>query len=489
MSRLISFEFHTPLPFTVTLNAGELECLEAVRVLPGRRMVCRARWRGNEVFAKLFAPNTRARADWQREHGNYHQLREAGVIMPELLHAQQQARPACAVLLYKSLAPASTAKQLWERADEPGREALLSRLVETVAAHHAAGVVQDDPHLENFIISEDALYSLDAGGFAIVGGSPGVRRALDNLGLLFAQLPVEYDAYAETMLARYRCAGRGIHPADCGTPPVAEVAELGAAIRAQRQRRLQKFGKKVMRECSAFIERRSWRHKLLVARRHASAGLWRYLDEPERAFARDEHYLKRGNSSTVTGLELENTRLVFKRYNLKNFWHRLRRCWRPTRAAHSWMNANLLVFLEIPTAEPVAMLENRFGPLRGRGYFCMRHVAGIDLLEYMNSPLIAEADKQRMSVSVAGLFRRLASNKIAHGDMKATNIIIENGAPVLIDLDAMQLHTKPATFNTAFQRDLERFFHNWHASPELHGMFARAFAAADFPAGLRIPEL
>lgn len=481
MSRPIGFDFHTPLPFKVILNSGELECVEAVRVLTGRRMVCRARWHGDEVFAKLFAPNSHAASDWRAEHGNYHRLREAGVSMPDLLHAQQQASPECAVLVYRSLAPAPTAKQLWTDLDESGREPLLRRLVQTLAMHHAAGVIQDDPHLENFMVADERLYSLDAGGFAILGGPPEPYRALDNLGLLFAQLPVEYDKYAIPMLAAYREAGG----------PAGEVppAQLSAAIGTQRKRRLEKFRKKIMRECSAFIERHSWGHKLMVARQYASAGVWRYLDDPERAFADGERYLKSGNSATVTGFEVDDIGLVVKRYNLKDFGHRLRRCWRPSRAACSWRNANLLRFLEIATAEPVAMLETRFGPFRGRAYFFMRHVVGVDLFAYMTSALIAEADKQAMSAAVACLFRRLASNKIAHGDMKASNIIVENGKPVLIDLDAMQLHGKAAKFIPAFQRDLDRFFQNWNEHAETHAMFARAFESDQLPDGLRIPAL
>ena len=48
-----------PGPFTLLLDAQyteakRLECIEVVRVIPGKRLVCRAEWQGKSVFAKLY---------------------------------------------------------------------------------------------------------------------------------------------------------------------------------------------------------------------------------------------------------------------------------------------------------------------------------------------------------------------------------------------------------------------------------------------------
>ncbi|MDH3934294.1 MAG: hypothetical protein OEU62_03955, partial [Gammaproteobacteria bacterium] len=48
-----------PEPFLLALDgqAGEsalLRCQEVVRAMPGKRLVCRGEWRGEDVFIKLY---------------------------------------------------------------------------------------------------------------------------------------------------------------------------------------------------------------------------------------------------------------------------------------------------------------------------------------------------------------------------------------------------------------------------------------------------
>ena len=47
-------------------------------------------------------------------------------------------------------------------------------------------------------------------------------------------------------------------------------------------------------------------------------------------------------------------------------------------ASVSWANTLRLEFLGINTLKPVALIEERFGPLRGRAYFNSRYLGGDD---------------------------------------------------------------------------------------------------------------
>ncbi|HYQ72786.1 MAG TPA: hypothetical protein VET88_12775, partial [Gammaproteobacteria bacterium] len=53
-AELLRFD-HVSRPFVLALdgasgNGSRLECREVVRIVPGRRMVCRGDWRGQTVF-------------------------------------------------------------------------------------------------------------------------------------------------------------------------------------------------------------------------------------------------------------------------------------------------------------------------------------------------------------------------------------------------------------------------------------------------------
>lgn len=71
---------------------------------------------------------------------------------------------------------------------------------------------------------------------------------------------------------------------------------------------------------------------------------------------------------TVVRVSVSDLDCIVKRYNLKNLRHALSRCWRPSRAWHSWRAGHLLRHLGIATPEPLAVLEERFGFLRRRAF-------------------------------------------------------------------------------------------------------------------------
>ncbi len=55
--------------------------------------------------------------------------------------------------------------------------------------------------------------------------------------------------------------------------------------------------------------------------------------------------------------------------------------------------------------------------------------------------------------------------------MKATNIIIHNYKPYLLDLDSMKAHKNKYMFMRAWQKDMKRFMKNWNDLPEINQLF------------------
>lgn len=183
--------------------------------------------------------------------------------------------------------------------------------------------------------------------------------------------------------------------------------------------------------------------------------------------------VKHDRTTTVGYTSRDGRRLVVKRYNTKNPWHVVRRSLRRSRARNCFEFARELLANEIPTAAPIAYVETRAGPLKGRSWVVNEYVDGSVCLDYV----LHEASQREVAELAARferLFRQLARLRITHGDMKASNFILrENRLPVLIDLDGMRRHSSDASYEAAHKRDRERFLKNWRDRPELSMCFSR----------------
>lgn len=434
-----------PLPLRITLDDGRLLVLhKLLRVLPGKRLTGIGTVAGETVLAKLFVAPGSARRHWERECQGLAALRERVIPTPHHLTAGPLADATGYYLLTAYLAEAHS-----PRADDAAELcqvfALLGRL-------HAAGLVQSDAHLGNFLLH---------GGQALVIDGDEVRRAagqdefLRNLALLFAQLQPQTElALQAELLAAYVGAG--------GTAP--DAMQLEADIEAARAARLADYLKKCLRQCTLFHVEQRW-DRFFVMPRAETDFLAPLAADPDRWLAQGRP-LKQGRTATLALVEHGDRQLVIKRYNIKSPAHALSRCWRPSRAWHSWQAAHRLEFLGIATPKPLAMIEGRFGPLRGKAWLITEYSPGETLMarwaDFAIVPPPAELE------AVGRLFAQLAAARISHGDLKASNLIWYEGRISLVDLDATVQHATPASFQRAWRRDCERFLRNWPPGSPLH---------------------
>jgi tRNA A-37 threonylcarbamoyl transferase component Bud32 len=253
---------------------------------------------------------------------------------------------------------------------------------------------------------------------------------------------------------------------------VLTAAALQRRVGYFRHRRRRQFLRKVLRNCTAFASDKNWRYFRVYDRSMASAKMLEFLADPDASLRFPEtHYLKQGNTCTLWLARVDGRRFVVKRYNIKGLAHRIGRAFRRTRAAVSWQNAHRLGMYGIATARPVALLEQRLGPLRGRAWYISEYVEGDDVLQQCTRPAPQLAAIQAAAQPVVDLLGQLAQCRISHGDMKGTNFIMAAGGPVLIDLDAMQEHVSGWLFRRAQRRDMQRFMRNWDSCPEVAETF------------------
>jgi tRNA A-37 threonylcarbamoyl transferase component Bud32 len=237
---------------------------------------------------------------------------------------------------------------------------------------------------------------------------------------------------------------------------------LSQALEQARARRLTRFLGKTLRDCSQFaVHQTTCLFSSLVRKEQES--LSALLDAPDAAIAQGEVF-KDGGACTVARVEVGGRALVIKRYNLKNPLHALSRCWRPSRAWHSWLAGHRLAFHGISTPTPLARIEERIGPLRRRAFLITEFCPGDDLLRHLSperEPDAAEA------AAITAFFELLFRLRITHGDMKAKNFLWHDQRLVVIDLDSMIQHTAAFTFARAWRRDRARFLRNWPADSML----------------------
>lgn len=437
-------------PFRIRLADDRLVQIERLlRVLPGKRIVGAGTLEGEAALIKLFIAPGSAR-HWQREVDGLAALQDAALPTPTVLTAAPLAGEGHAVLT-AFLAAADPLSALWQRSPaDDARLALLAPALALLRRAHAAGLVQSDLHLGNFLASDGQLWMID--GDAVerpqAPGAPlSSAAATANLALLLAQFTPQWDEQAARCLHTYLAAGDG---------PAVVLPQLMHEIERQRAARLADFLAKSGRECTLFQVRRSATRFSAVLRDQADA-LAPLLADPDAAIA-GGRLLKDGRTCTVAQVEVAGRARVVKRYNLKHLGHALSRCWRHTRAWQSWREGHRLHFLGIATPAPLALLEARLGPLRGRAWLVTEHCPGVDLLTHLDpqrEPPPAEARALRE------LFAALHRARISHGDLKATNLLWHDGEVVVIDLDAMQQHDSAASHARAWARDRARLLRNW----------------------------
>lgn len=443
-------------PFRVTLaDGGEVVVSRLLRVLPGKRVVGEGRWQGLRVLIKLFVGGASAR-HWQQEKSGVEALLSAGMLTPELLLATSL--PAGGhVLLTRYLDAAQSLAEAWLSVADlmAGNGAALDVLrpaFRMLGAMHAAGLVQQDLHLGNFLRCAGEVFVID--GDAVRAISPGKpldeHQSTRNLAILLAQLPIAWDGAREArdeLLDAYHAGGGFL---------LADRVRLGEEVARVRAWRLDDFLGKTLRDCTLFAVRRSALRFIAVARGEADR-LAPLLESPDQAVV-DGTLLKDGRTCTVAQVELAGRTLVIKRYNLKNLLHLLERCWRPSRAWYSWREGHRLRFLGISTPAPLALFEERVGPLRRRAFLVNEYCPGRSLLDLLSPDREPDDDVARAIVS---LFSSLHALRISHGDLKATNLLFHDGKVVVIDLDAVQQHRSEKTYARAWRRDRERLLRNW----------------------------
>ncbi len=442
------------------------QCSKITRCLPGKRISCIGQWQGQTVFAKFFIAPNRAKTHWHKEQKGFQLLTEKQILAPKVLHDGKHKQDEIYFILYELLKNAADLKPVWENTNESQQPKLLKQLTRTVAEHHKQGLIQQDLHLNNFLIANNQFYTLDGADITEIDCN-NKQLAFNNLALLFAQFYPSNDHNIEVALQDY-CKLRNW---PFSQSILSQIKSNTLEIREKRK--LDRLAK-TKRSCSLFFYQQTWGQQTICARKYRTAEMQAFLDSPD-SYIKKTDLLKDGNTCTVAIVTIDNIKMVVKRYNIKNWQHAFGRAFRCSRAVSSWVNGHLLQFYGIPTPEPVAVIEKRWGPLRKEAYFVTKLISGETGDIYFNSDNHTLDDKRSMAESTVKLLKSIHELNISHGDLKITNIMVSNSQPVIIDLDSMKQHWNQYLFNKAKKRDIKRFLKNWQDTPSLAKIFQSYF--------------
>jgi len=452
-----------------------LSCLEIVRRIPDRRIVCRGSWGGQPVYAKLFIGKEAGRYA-KRDLRGIEALVNAGIATPDLLYAGEIANNGGEVLVFTAVADSQNAEQAMSNL--PTREArflLAKSLVIEVACHHQAGLIQTDLYLKNFLLQGAKIYTLD--GDAIRTMRPFFRRcqALGNLALLLSKFDVVDEmAWLSELLQAYA--------EERGWDSPINPASMHKRVAARRRKVVRGYAdKKVFRQCSDVQIEKSMDSFVAISRQNFSESLRQALHDPEAVLSQPTtQNLKSGNTCTVGLAEIGiladagGRKMVVKRYNIKSPSHALSRMFRPSRASISWSNAHRLQMYGIATAAPLGIRERRFGPLRFEAYFFADFIEAPNIGHWLDDENIDWQQKELLAANVANLMYKLRLLQIAHGDFKGTNIMVVGTRPVLMDLDSLHEYRCKTIFEYRHISDLRRLVLNWQVKPELYALMVNA---------------
>jgi tRNA A-37 threonylcarbamoyl transferase component Bud32 len=147
-----------------------------------------------------------------------------------------------------------------------------------------------------------------------------------------------------------------------------------------------------------------------------------------------------------------------------------------SRCRQSWVAGLAFRQLGIPAPAPLAMAEWRTGGiLISKSFLATRQVEGMGLDEFVAAHRGDEARLKRVAAGLEQAFSLMAHYRIAHGDLKAGNILVGDAEAVsFTDLDAVTFLASAAAWKARRAQDRKKFFSNWKNEPVAVEMFRKA---------------
>lgn len=452
--------YATLSPFTMETKNGDLIVERILRFMPRKRLVAIAKWQGQSCIAKLFINGPGAKKHFERDLKGVKILKEHCVPTPAVIDHTSCIDDKVHLLLFEKLTISEDFEVLLYARDDIKLKLFLKAIVHELATQHVMGLVQKDLHFNNFLISNGIIYTIDGAEVTANYTLLEKKDSMQNLALLLSQLGVGAKSLQKELFLYYASLRGWLLKKN-------DWRELKSMIQIHDGNRWEQYRTKLFRECTDFAIVKGSNFQGMAVRGALSLNLQAHLENPELFFSKAHDILKDGRSATVIKVRLDDETYVVKRYNMKDFFHHIRRSFRTTRARHVWYFAHKLQFFRVRTPAPVAYMEFKKFGIHGTSYYISRHVSGVPLLHEMSQTNA----KIFLAKKVAMLLKNLLLLSVNHGDLKERNILIKDQEPYLIDLDGMQEHKRKQQLVKSWRKDVKRFLANFKHDEGLEKLF------------------
>lgn len=445
------------LPFQISItnhrdkNKTEIvDCQELLRAIAGRREVYSGLWNGRDVIVKIFLDKVSSRRHLKREWSRLSKLQSRGVSCPNPVFFGRTEAGDWAIVVEK-IVDSSTALEVFEKTMEVNEKVdLLVLVVRELAKQHNKGVLQRDLHLGNFLLKEEDIFTIDPAQLSFCNGQVGRGKSIEQLAGLACVLPKGDDESIRRFSHAYAKA-RGW---DSGEIDVDLLKEL---MERHRRRGVIRGLKKFLRTNRRHIKIKNNGLTAMVDRQFCrDTEAVDFINQIDSLMDSGE-ILKKGNTSYVSRIKYNDKDIVVKRYNHKGIIHSLRHTIKGSRGKKNWLNSHQLIMLEINTAKPLAYIEQRKGYLLWQSYIVTEFIEGPNLYDLLRDDNVSKECRADIAGRIKDLFDSLSRYNISHSDLKHSNILIVEDAPVLMDLDAMGVYKWKWLYKIRHARDMKRF--------------------------------
>jgi hypothetical protein len=145
-------------------------------------------------------------------------------------------------------------------------------------------------------------------------------------------------------------------------------------------------------------------------------------------------------------------------------------------AKRNWQYAHYLLEHHIATPEPLAYIQLKKMGLNYQSWYICRYQEGLSCEEYfLHSASFTPSMRNTVS-AIVEIFMALRKCQLSHGKFQASNILILQNQPCLIDLDSMSYHRNKSIAEKKWRKDLYTFMENWWERHDIDKQFRLAFA-------------
>lgn len=445
ISLIVSVKCQSSKNKTETLN-----CSRLLRSVPGKRKVYEGFWNNRAVIIKIFSDKISAKRHLKREWRGLTLLTELELNSPEPLFYGRDKNGSW-VVVTAMITDSLIAVELFDKFKLPDEKLdLLILVCRTLAEQHKKGVLQKDLHLGNFLMRNGAVYLLDPAQMKFFRRPVKRGKSISQLARLACCLGDDETEFAGRVLQEYVNL-RGWQSAE------KDKILLRKKFKFYKAKTIKRALKKSLRTSKRYIRIKSARYSAVFDRQLCRQA------EPVNLIGQVDllmdkgRILKKGNTCYVSRVSWNGQDVVIKRYNHKGLIHSVRHSLKGSRAKRSWLNAHRLLHLGIETPLPLAFLEVcKFG-LLWQSHIVTSYCDVVKLYDFLRDDSLTNDKRQAVKNKFAELLKKLEAHSIVHGDMKQSNILVNDSKLVLTDLDSMKKFRCRWLFRLRYTKDRKCF--------------------------------